>query len=750
MICRNCGTISSGRVRFCPACGALLDSTSSAQQGRPPISPYAAPPSMASAPSLTAAQGALLGGRYQVIGMLGQGAFGRVYLAQDTQAPGSAPLAVKELLLDDRVASPDEREERITWFRREIGTLLNLAHPGIPRIDSFWTAPTGELYLTMEYVPGKTLQQIAREADGPIPWPQVVSWGIELCNVLAYLHSRYPPIIFRDMKPPNVIIDDRTRQPVLIDFGIARQVAQPGGTMIGTPGYAPYEQWNGAPEPRSDVYALGAMLHSLLTGRNPEAEFTRLMNAQHLDVPKTMQALFPPAGSLVAGIPMVLSQVIAKATAFEPHARYPTATAMAAALQHVAQTNSVAHVMAPTFSQPARPRGSAARTIGRLLLAIAIVAGGLLAGGVAGLLLMQSTPRTALPSQAAGVVPYSYVSAARVYRPAHSLAGMLANGDPLVLSLGTRGFPAGAVLTHRHVDVMPAAIRAESIFGVPNTQGQRYDRLQIRGALFESVRLPRLDGAARELAVLSSVFPSFAAANAALRQDAALRGCRASPLVALPVRARTCAFQDRRAPLSGMYVFATSGNVEVVVIGEVLSATPPALRRAIRDASYAAQNMASHLTHVLALAHGCLSPARWRAFCRSAPPATAITMTVRPVVRSRAPSAHLSRVTVALLDMHGRTISMVRAGHAVRMRIRWTVAGLIGAARESVIWRVTRDGRRLIDDRVGDAATSGASYRDDVLTVDGTWAVQGRYTLAGIVTVANNTAQAHMMFAVGR
>jgi serine/threonine protein kinase len=160
--------------------------------------------------------------------------------------------------------------------------------------------------------------------------------------VLSYLHSRTPPFVFRDLKLPNVMLDSRTSRPVLIDFGIARQLAPVGGTAIGTWGYAPYEQVLGKAEPRSDLYALGALLHALLTGRRPDAEYTRLQRGG-LDVAATMRALFPPADTLVPGIPAGLAQVLTRATAFDVTDRFPDAASMAVALQQVLQPSSGSH-----------------------------------------------------------------------------------------------------------------------------------------------------------------------------------------------------------------------------------------------------------------------------------------------------------------------------------------------------------------------------------------------------------------------
>jgi len=158
----------------------------------------------------------------------------------------------------DDSAAPDEQAEAIAWFKREVSTLLSLAHPGIPRVHGYWTAAgdRGPFYLAMDYVPGETLEEMLAAHGSPLPWREVAEIGVALCDVLAYLHGCTPPFIFRDMKLTNVIVDERTDQPVLIDFGIARQLGPSGGTAIGTDGYAPREQYMGRAETRSDLYAL--------------------------------------------------------------------------------------------------------------------------------------------------------------------------------------------------------------------------------------------------------------------------------------------------------------------------------------------------------------------------------------------------------------------------------------------------------------------------------------------------------------
>jgi serine/threonine protein kinase len=275
----------------------------------------------------------MLQARYRIERVLGAGAFGRVYLAEDTQDVGSPAVAIKELL-DAQFATLDDKREAIGWFKREAGILLGLDHRCIPAIHGFWTAhgAAGPFYLAMEYIPGKTLRDVLQGA-GRVPWLQVVHWGIALCDVLGYLHRQMPPFVFRDVKLENVLLDSRTQLPVLIDFGITRQLVATTGTAIGTWGYVPMEQVLGHVDPRSDLYAVGATLHALLTGRCPDAEYTRLQRSG-LDVEGTMRALFPAADTLVPRVPAWLGQVLTKATAFAMADRYDDAASMAAALHH--------------------------------------------------------------------------------------------------------------------------------------------------------------------------------------------------------------------------------------------------------------------------------------------------------------------------------------------------------------------------------------------------------------------------------
>ncbi len=365
MLCPNCQRPYPATARHCTHCGARVgDASVSAPPYDSPAAagPYAPPGATPSGERAGASgsplpAGALLQGRYRVARVLGAGAFGRVYLAEDVGRQGHPAVAIKELL-DARFTSPEGKRDAITWFKREVSTLLALEHPAIPAIHGYWTAEpaAGPFYLAMDYIPGKTLQDALTDAGGRVHWPRVVAWGIALCDVLTYLHGRTPAFIFRDLKPPNVMLDERTDRPALIDFGIARQLATPSGTAIGTWGYMPFEQVLGRAAPASDLYALGATLHALLTGRQPDAEYTRLQR-DGLDMEGALRRLFPPAGALVPDLPPALAEALARATAFAAADRFSTAEDMAAALRQARDGDApvVIPISAPDPSPPSPP-----------------------------------------------------------------------------------------------------------------------------------------------------------------------------------------------------------------------------------------------------------------------------------------------------------------------------------------------------------------------------------------------------------
>lgn len=215
------------------------------------------------------ANGTILQNRYRVAGMLGQGGMGVVYLAHDLRL-GERPVAVKQLNIS-RIA-PADVTDALESFRHEAYVLSQLNHPRIANvIDAFST--NGLEYLVIEYVAGESLEAVChRFAGQPLAEQQVLVWARQICQVLDYLHNHQPPVIFRDLKPSNIMVQPNGDLKI-IDFGIVRYF-KPGQTQdtraMGTPGYAPPEQYGtGQTDARSDIYSLGVILHQLLTGYDP-------------------------------------------------------------------------------------------------------------------------------------------------------------------------------------------------------------------------------------------------------------------------------------------------------------------------------------------------------------------------------------------------------------------------------------------------------------------------------------------------
>ena len=215
--------------------------------------------------------GAILANRYAIQEIVGVGGMGSVYRARDLHFPTAVKLvAVKEMI--NQALDPVVRQTIVTNFEREANLLATLDHPAIPRIFDYFTQ-NERSYLVLEFVHGKDLEEVLSQAQENIPEENVIQWAIELCDVLNYLHNHTPePIIFRDMKPSNVMINTNSHV-VLVDFGIAK-IFRDGqkGTMIGTEGYSPPEQYRGEATQRADIYALGATLHHVLTRKDPRLE----------------------------------------------------------------------------------------------------------------------------------------------------------------------------------------------------------------------------------------------------------------------------------------------------------------------------------------------------------------------------------------------------------------------------------------------------------------------------------------------
>ena len=210
----------------------------------------------------------LLKQRYLILDQLGKGGFGAVYKAEDTQF-GNRLVAVKEMSQRD-LKTQQELAEATDTFKREALMLAGLRHQNLPRIyDHF--SDGGRWYLVMDYIEGETLGDHLNKVGGHLSVEEAIQTGIQLCTVLDYLHTRQPPIIFRDLTPNNIMLTPDGHL-YLIDFGIAR-LFNPGQakdtTAFGTLGYAAPELLSKQTTPQSDIYSLGAILHQMLTGIDP-------------------------------------------------------------------------------------------------------------------------------------------------------------------------------------------------------------------------------------------------------------------------------------------------------------------------------------------------------------------------------------------------------------------------------------------------------------------------------------------------
>ncbi len=234
----------------------------------------------------------LLQGRYQLVKEVGTGGFGAVYKAIDTKFDNRT-VAIKEIQLQG--LKPNEIIDATDTFNREVNILSDLRHPNLPRVYDHFTSPE-HWYLVMDFIDGQTLETYLDSRSGRLPLDEVFTLGIQICTVLDYLHTRQPAIIFRDLKPTNVMITSN-KQVYLIDFGAARyfKAGRTKDTIaFGSPGYAAPEQYGKAQTTaRSDIYSLGATLHEALTGKDPAEDpfHFSFVRAAGLTIPTDLEAL---------------------------------------------------------------------------------------------------------------------------------------------------------------------------------------------------------------------------------------------------------------------------------------------------------------------------------------------------------------------------------------------------------------------------------------------------------------------------
>ena len=209
--------------------------------------------------------GEVLDGRFEIKRLIKSGGMGAVYEVADRLLAGKT-CALKQIRPS---ADPKEFQLAKSHFIGEIGVMQALRHPNIPRIISSFFHGTS-FFFAMEFVDGIDLSGFKRKHGNPgLPVDRVVGWAIQTLDALHYVHSRENPIVHRDIKPSNLLLDEAQNRVVLIDFGISH-ATDPADGWIGTPGYAPAEQQMGQPEPASDLYAVAATIHELLSGIRPK------------------------------------------------------------------------------------------------------------------------------------------------------------------------------------------------------------------------------------------------------------------------------------------------------------------------------------------------------------------------------------------------------------------------------------------------------------------------------------------------
>lgn len=273
MECPYCRTANRDGTTYCNSCGKFIGSIPT-----PPPPPSSSGSvsstiisSVSSTPSRSLAIGARLqGGRYIVKQVLGQGGMGAALLATDIRLAGKL-VVIKELISDN--VDQTKRQEDVRNFKREVATLAHIDHPLVPNVTDHFQEGN-HYFMVQEYVEGENLEEQLERTNQPLREREMLICASQILDVLDYLSQQTPPLVHRDIKPANIIISSRDKRAHLVDFGIARAEAarntqRKQTSALGTPGYAPPEQYQGNADPRSDLYALAATLHHLLTNRDP-------------------------------------------------------------------------------------------------------------------------------------------------------------------------------------------------------------------------------------------------------------------------------------------------------------------------------------------------------------------------------------------------------------------------------------------------------------------------------------------------
>ncbi len=331
MKCPYCGTDNPAGEEFCVNCGGALNAVSpvvtntSGTAGAPNVA-ILSPSGNTNPGGVTAGGGPtggyrtmapnsqLQGGRYVVEKVLGQGGMGAAMLVKDTRVSNKL-VVIKELISDS--TDPQQRQADVNNFKREVDTLVQIDHPLVPTVtDSF--QEHSRYFMVQEYVAGENLEAHMERINRPMPEREALTYASQVLDILDYLSQLKPPIVHRDIKPANIIIGSKDKRAHLVDFGIARadetkNAQRKQTSALGTPGYAPPEQYQGNADPRADIYALAATLHHLLTNRDPR-EFPPF--------------IYPPARSINKGLTADSERVLEHALQINVNNRYQKAADM--------------------------------------------------------------------------------------------------------------------------------------------------------------------------------------------------------------------------------------------------------------------------------------------------------------------------------------------------------------------------------------------------------------------------------------
>src|SRR5947209_1862868 len=304
--CPNCKAENRDDASFCINCGMSL-------AGLPPAPATTTGGRTGGARSLSVGS-RLQGGRYIIKKVLGEGGMGAALLATDNRLDNKL-VVIKELISEN--IDPAKRQADERNFKREVLTVAHLDHPLIPNVTDYFDEGS-RYFMVQEYVDGENLEDRIDRLNQPMRERDVLEYASEVLDVLDYLAQQTPPIVHRDIKPANIIISSKDKRAHLVDFGIARadenrNARRKQTSALGTPGYAPPEQYQGNADPRSDLYALGASLHHLLSNRDPR------------NFPPFS---YPPLRTVNPQISADTERVIAKAVNNDVTQRYQSAAAM--------------------------------------------------------------------------------------------------------------------------------------------------------------------------------------------------------------------------------------------------------------------------------------------------------------------------------------------------------------------------------------------------------------------------------------